>query len=96
MISGNLDHGVGIGNSGTDGNAVKGNYIGTDAWGTAALPNGQAGVIIFSGAKNNSVGGIAAGGERNVIAYNNEDGVQVHAQHGDTTGNTIRGNSIHS
>ena len=39
IISGNLDDGIDIEYSGTAGNVVAGNYIGTNAAGTAALAN---------------------------------------------------------
>jgi hypothetical protein len=93
VISGNLDEGVFISDSGTSGNVVKGNYIGTDASGTGALPNGAQGVAIGLGAQDNTIGGTGAG-EGNLIAYNVDDGVWVYGT--DATGNTIRGNSIHS
>jgi len=92
VISGNGTDGVTIWDD-ANGNTVEGNYIGTDASGTAALPNGWNGVNIWHGAQNNTVGGTAAG-EGNTIAFNNQDGVQVDGAA--TTGNTIRGNSIHS
>jgi len=87
-----LGAGVEMWGSGTSGNVVKGNYIGTDATGTVALPNWE-GVRISSGAENNTVGGSAAG-EGNVIAFNYGDGVLVSGS--DATGNAIRGNSIYS
>jgi parallel beta-helix repeat protein len=93
VISGNLEEGVFISDSGTTGNVVKGNYIGTNASGTAGLPNGAQGVAIGVGAQDNTIGGTAAG-EGNLIAYNEDDGVWVYGT--DATGNTIRGNSIHS
>jgi hypothetical protein len=93
VISGNLQEGVFISGSGTSGNVVKGNYIGTNASGTAGLPNGAQGVAIGVGAQDNTIGGTAAG-EGNLIAYNEDDGVWVYGT--DATGNTIRGNSIHS
>ena len=91
VISGNLSEGVRILDFGTSNNVLKGNYIGTDASGTAAVPNGTRGVWI-SGRQNNTIGGTAAG-EGNVIAYNEDDGVWVYGTA--TTGNSIRGNSIH-
>ena len=81
-----------ISDVGTNGNTVKGNYIGTNAAGTAAIPN-NTGVVIAGGAQNNTIGGTAAG-EGNLIAFNTGDG--VHVDDSGTTGNTIRGNSIHS
>jgi parallel beta-helix repeat protein len=93
VISGNLQHGVIIGDSDTDGNMVRGNYIGTNASGTGPIPNGGRGVFIGGGCHSNTIGGTASG-EGNTIAFNTEDGVQVDGA--GTTGNAIRGNSIHS
>jgi hypothetical protein len=91
---GNLISGVGGGVWIVDagGNSVKGNYIGTDASGTAAVPNGF-GVIISGASQDNSVGGSGLGAG-NVIAFNQNDGVSV--QGSLATGNPISGNSIHS
>jgi len=91
VLSGNVGAGVEIMNL-SKGNVVKGNYIGTNASGTDPVPN-YLGVWIGYAAQNNTVGGTAAG-ESNTIAFNNEDGVQVFGVV--TTGNAIRGNSIHS
>ena len=55
IISGNTQFGVFISDSGTSGNVVEGNFIGTDSTGTAALGNGT-GVQIIS-ASGNIVGG---------------------------------------
>ena len=92
VISGNIPFGVFIEDGGTNGNTVKGNYIGTDAAGTAAIPN-ETGVFIWNGARNNTIGGTAAGAG-NTIAFNTLDG--VHVEGAGAIGNTIRGNSIHS
>jgi hypothetical protein len=54
VISGNSGNGVGIAGS-SAGNVVKGNYIGTNAAGTAVIPNGR-GVEILSA--DNVVGGL--------------------------------------
>ncbi|UCH87322.1 MAG: hypothetical protein JSU97_02730 [Dehalococcoidia bacterium] len=98
VISGNHFN-VSMADSGTNGNVVKGNFIGTDASGTAAIFDpglSIVGVIIGVGAQNNTVGGTAPG-EGNVIAFNGDwGGVEVNAFAGTSTGNTIRGNSIHS
>ena len=48
---------------------VQGNFIGTNAAGTAALGNGAGGIDINSGATGNTIGGTAAGAA-NVIAGN--------------------------
>ena len=69
----------------------KGNYIGTDKTGALRLGNGNAGVNIFNGASNNTIGGTTAGG--NVIAFNSLQGVVVT---GATSTGNIRGNAIFS
>src|SRR5437016_3359526 len=56
LISGNAHIGVSIHDSGSTTNVVEGNYIGLNATGTAALPNAYAGVEIFGGATNNTIG----------------------------------------
>ena len=94
VISGN-GGGVAIYGSGANSNVVKGNYIGTDATGTAAVPNNDAGygVLIMQGAQKNVIGGTAPG-EGNIIAFNTQEGVLVDGS--SATANTIRGNSMHS
>jgi hypothetical protein len=91
VISGNAFDGVVIGQTGTDNNTVIGNYIGTDASGTVAVPNGENGVTIDFGARFNTIGG-ATPGKGNVIAHNGGDGVLVDGSA--TTRNTISHNSI--
>ena len=88
VISGNDGHGIHLTASG---NVVKGNYIGTNAAGAAAIPNAGHGVLVGSDAQYTTIGGTGAG-EGNVIAYNAGDGVRVQY----SAGNRIRGNSIHS
>jgi uncharacterized repeat protein (TIGR01451 family) len=99
VISGNGTQGPGfegirIFNS--SGNKVEGNFIGTNAAGTAAIPNSGAGVIIgFGGspaaALDNIIGGTVAG-TRNIISGNNFGGVEIYD--GGSTGNQIQGNFI--
>ena len=85
-------YGVSIAGGGAMGNTVSGNYIGTDAGGTADLGNGEFGVSIYGGAQNNTVGGDTAG-ERNIISGNNTPyGVAIYGS--GTTGNTVSGNYI--
>jgi len=90
IISGNWFAGVHIdGNYGsTTDNNVWGNYIGTDASGTADLGNFLYGVYISGGAQNNTVG------PDNVIAHHSYYGVYVRWR--TSTGNTITQNSIFS
>ena len=91
VLSGNGSSGVLIENSGATANAVEGNYIGTDATGTADLGNFRNGVFIEN-ASSNTIGGTASGA-RNVISYNDSHGVEIRGA--GTTGNTVTGNSIH-
>jgi hypothetical protein len=91
VISANGCLGVGLGDFGTNGNVISGNYIGVDAAGTAALGNGCEGVIISDGPQNNIVGGDTPG-ERNVISGNENHGVRIAGS--DTTSNTVSGNYI--
>lgn len=91
VISGNTFSGIEILGVGTDHNVINGNFIGTDATGTLDLGNGSNGLFILDSAADNTVGGLA-GGEGNVIAFNDGDGVAI--QSSGSTGNTVRGNSI--
>lgn len=81
VISGNDQNGILVS---AGANVIIGNYIGTDATGSAALGNDDSGIILSSG---NRVGGTTAG-ERNVISGNNE-GITLNGD-----GSTITGNYI--
>ncbi len=91
VISGNENIGVQIANVGTNNNTVQGNFIGTDASGSAAIGNGSDGVEIDFGAAGNTIGGLASNAG-NVIAFNGANGVEVVSG----TGNSILSNSIFS
>ena len=76
---------------------MAGNLIGTDADGTAAIPNLLlAGVIVSSGATNNRIGtdgdGVGDAAERNLISGNSGSGVYIYNR--GTTGNVVAGNLI--
>jgi len=91
VISGNGYRGVYIYASGTVSNTISGNYIGTDATGTAALGNQSDGIYIgepTGGAQGNTIG------PGNVIAHNGGNGILVDGP--DTTGNRITQNYITS
>src|SRR5262249_42952727 len=78
------------------GNFVAGNYIGTDASGTAAVPNSSRGVWVRNGATNNTIGGlttIPGTGAGNVISGNRFQ-VGVVLEGGGTNFNTVAGNII--
>lgn len=86
VISGNGSAGIQFTNGGNS-NLVQGNFIGSNAAGTGAVPN-QSGVGIQA-SSNNTIGG-TVNGAGNVIAFNNTAGVFVNVG----MGNSIRGNSI--
>ncbi len=109
LISGNTNGmfgfaGVRISGPGANGNIVQGNYIGTNAAGTAALVDLNVlfdtyGVQVLNGAQSNIIGGTVPA-ERNVIS-GNFYGVGVEAQTANTIGrggpptlNVIQGNYI--
>ena len=97
--------GISIDNTGTNGNVVAGNLIGTDPSGTSAVPNQtyaapiSYGVVIAVGASSNLIGTSGQEGpddalERNVISGNTQNGVYIYAQGAPTTGNVVAGNYI--
>ena len=87
VISGNGRYGVQIS---ATGNVVRGNFIGTNATGAAALGNSSDGVLLQ--ANGNVVGGTAAGA-RNVISGNDGDGVEIDF-FGLSPGSKVQGNYI--
>src|SRR5438034_840920 len=89
VVSGNTGAGIQIDES--SGNQVLGNFIGTNAIGTAALPNGT-GVSIASVASNNTIGGTTTAAA-NVIS-GNTSGAGVLITDLNTTGNIVEGNFI--
>ncbi len=102
IISGNQRSGIELTGSGTIHNQISGNYIGTNAASSAAIPNGvvspqnYSGIAIRNGASNNIIGvsadGAYSAAERNIISGNAFYGVFI-ADAG-TTNNTIAGNYI--
>ena len=98
VISGNWEYGVEIIQSSTSHNVVDGNLIGIDPGGTTAMGNGTG--IWIGGASNNLVGTSGQDGaddalERNIIAGNAGDGIDIWAAFGSSaTGNVVAGNLI--
>lgn len=90
LVSGNRINGIGVGN-GCSFNTVISNLIGTNANGTAAVPNIYAGVGIADGAQSNRIGG-STSGERNIISGNGENGITI--QGSGAMSNTVSGNYI--
>jgi hypothetical protein len=89
VISGNANEGVLILANGENGNFLFGNYIGTNANGSAAVPNGYHGVTLI-GSQGTVIGGSAAA-HTNVISGNASNGIALYAG---STGNLITGNLI--
>ena len=95
VISGNGDAvhgGAGIAIVLASSNSVQGNYIGTNAAGSAALPNYH-GVILQFGATNNTIGGTTAGAG-NLISGNSFFGVLIDGELVSSDDNIIQGNRI--
>ena len=88
LISGNQAHGVVL--NGADDIVVQGNWIGTNATGTAAMGNGDSGVYLDNGADNNLIGGTTAD-TRNVLSGNDLRGVHIS---GASSDNLVEGNYI--
>ena len=95
LISGNTLLGVLLIDNTTE-NKVIGNYIGTNASATSALPN-PIGVHVL-GAQNNVIGGTMPG-EGNLISGNSNEGILIYSRYesgtdAPSTGNVIQGNYI--
>jgi hypothetical protein len=74
--------------TGTTGNVVEGNNIGTDLAGMVALPNKGRGVAVGVSASGNTIGG-SASGAGNLISGNGIAGVWIY-----TSNNTLQDNEI--
>ena len=89
ILSGNIGAGLFMTGAATAGSHIEGNYIGTNAAGTAAIPNRKMGIGIgFSpgaiGARNNTIGGTtgttpggACTGSCNLISGNLQNGILI-------------------
>jgi hypothetical protein len=89
VISSNAGSGVFISGTGTQGNAIQGNYIGLNAAGSAPQANVYYGVEIAGGASFNLIGGTGAG---NVISGNKSYGINIYGSN--TVGNIVQGNFV--
>ena len=97
VISGNGGNGVELQGTGSSGNTIEGNYIGTNDDGTAQVPNSGDGVLIDQGASNDLVGGTSTSngklmGSGNLISGNTGSGVMIEGQ--GTADDTVAGNFI--
>ena len=90
IISGNKAPGVRIIGTGTEGNKIIGNLIGTDKSGKNPVPNGD-GIAIEDGASKNYIGG-SAPGLGNLIAFNSNVGIWLNSD-SYVQGNEISGHS---
>ena len=94
VISGNTGDGIRIQ---TTGNLVEGDFIGTDASGTVAQPNGENGIEIQ--ADSNTIGGSIAGargmisGPGDLISGNKNDGILIEASRNVVEGDFIGTNA---
>jgi YVTN family beta-propeller protein len=93
VISGNSGAAVYIQNAAATGNVVAGNYIGTNASGSAALPNTglQSGVFIQFAA-NNTIGGTGSG-TGNVVSGNAQHAITICCD-STANGNVVQGNLV--
>lgn len=89
LIAGNDSYGVYLGGGNASGNVLRGNFIGTNESGSAAIPNGETGILVESAA-NTTIGGTQPA-DRNVISGNAGYGVAIN---GASSGTVVRGNYI--
>lgn len=87
VISGNKINALSVSGSS---NTVQGNYIGTNAGGTAAIPNTQGGIYVSG--TGNTIGGPTAA-DRNVISGNGGTGVGLGGPSNRVEGNYIGTNA---
>jgi hypothetical protein len=90
LVSANLTNGIQVEGADTTGNSIQGNYVGTDASGTADLGNTGYGIRIYQ-SPGNLIGGTAehAG---NLVSGNDRCGIHVGGI--DAAGNTLQRNRI--
>lgn len=91
VISSNTRGGILLVGSGSRGNVIAGNRVGTCASGVKSMGNGGDGIRFSNGATGNFIGG--SGEDGNVIAFNGRNGITLY----DSTvgGNSFRGNAVH-
>ncbi|MCW5942819.1 MAG: right-handed parallel beta-helix repeat-containing protein [Fimbriimonadaceae bacterium] len=92
LCSGNGEFGVYLGGANTSGNIVQSNRCGTNASGTAALPNGRDGILVSEGTTQNTIGGVSAGGASlgNLLSGNLGTGLVLYK----STENVARSNFV--
>jgi len=87
LISGNSQGGIAIGSRASN-SFVQGNYVGTNAAGDVAVPNGERGILVVT-ASGIRIGGTATGAG-NVISGNSYSGILIAF----SVGNFIEGNRV--
>jgi hypothetical protein len=85
VFSGNGEHGIQIRGVGTTNNTIQGNFVGTNATGSAGIPNKADGIRFDRGTSFDVVGGTVPGA-RNLISSNKGHG--IHIDNFSTTPNT--------
>jgi hypothetical protein len=90
VVSGNGGDGIVAYNNNA---TIEGNFVGTDASGTAPLGNTAHGITIF-GVNDAHIGDVSAGAG-NTVAFNTGTGISIYSFGADISGNTVRGNSVH-
>jgi parallel beta-helix repeat protein len=91
VISGNGQYGLWMSDTNTVGNIILGNYIGTDASGSFAVPNPLGGIGIFTNGIGHIIGGASAGAG-NVISGNGGPGIWLSGA--SVSNNMVQGNYI--
>ncbi len=94
VISGNSSDGlqfIAPNGGSVQNNVGQGNYVGLDAAGRGAVPNGGVGISVLGGstATQMTIGGTTPG-EGNVVAGNGEEGILL----GGASGNIVQGNFV--
>jgi CSLREA domain-containing protein/uncharacterized repeat protein (TIGR01451 family) len=90
LISGNTGNGIQLSGITVTGTLIQGNFVGTNAAGTARVQNGGAGITI-SNSPSNLIGGTGAG-QGNVVSGNNFNGIRILGAA--TTGTQVFGNVV--
>lgn len=94
VISGNFSNGINLDN--VNGAMIQGNYIGTNAAGTAGVANGVSGILLTNGTVNTVIGfpysAVINDTRRNIINFNTLNGIRLNGA--TTQANTIRGNFV--
>jgi len=85
LLSGNNSGGIRLFGENTTGNTLRNNRVGTNAAGTAALPNSRDGIQLHASTHHNVI-------EQNLVSGNN--GIGVHLLDAGTNSNIVRNNRI--